>query len=204
MVKNPEIATISLDGEALCLNFTNTVHHRKEEPLRDYLKNSLDLIAWAEKVELVDEKRGKRLEKVVTDNPKKARNFFVTAITLRELLFRMFFSITAGKKVGAPDLAEFNGFLKNDLAHLRLAPVDTRYKESWDFADDSLQQITAPILKDAYELLLSDKLRRVKECPNCGWLFLDTTKNGKRRWCSMKACGSNIKALEWYYRQKEG
>jgi predicted RNA-binding Zn ribbon-like protein len=50
---------------------------------------------------------------------------------------------------------------------------------------------------------LSDKLERVKECPNCGWLFLDTTKNGKRRWCSMEDCGSNVKALEYYYRKKK-
>ncbi|MBN2893708.1 MAG: CGNR zinc finger domain-containing protein, partial [Bacteroidales bacterium] len=26
--------------------------------------------------------------------------------------------------------------------------------------------------------------------------------NGKRRWCSMRSCGSNVKSLEWYYRNK--
>jgi len=42
-----------------------------------------------------------------------------------------------------------------------------------------------------------------KECPNCGWLFFDKSKNGRRKWCSMQTCGSNVKALEWYHRQKK-
>jgi predicted RNA-binding Zn ribbon-like protein len=62
--------------------------------------------------------------------------------------------------------------------------------------------IIAPVIYSAYELLLADKLNRIKECTNCGWLFLDTTKNGTRRWCSMNTCGSIVKAKEWYHRNK--
>ncbi len=38
--------------------------------------------------------------------------------------------------------------------------------------------------------ILSDKreLTRVKTCPgsDCGWLFLDETKNARRKWCIME------------------
>ncbi|TIU06903.1 MAG: CGNR zinc finger domain-containing protein, partial [Mesorhizobium sp.] len=30
-------------------------------------------------------------------------------------------------------------------------------------------------------------------CPRCGWLFLDTSRGGKRRWCSMRTCGNREK-----------
>jgi predicted RNA-binding Zn ribbon-like protein len=202
MVKNPEIASISLDGETLCLNFINTIHDRKEKPMRDYLKNPVDIVAWAEKAELLADKGGKRLEKALEDNPKKGRQFFVVAMDLRELLYQMFSTVTAGKKISPAHLSQFNVFLRDHFSHQILTALHDGYKESWDLPADSLKHITAPIIKDAYDLLLSDKLPRVKECPNCGWLFLDTTRNGKRRWCSMKNCGSNIKALEWYHRQK--
>ncbi|MCV4932572.1 CGNR zinc finger domain-containing protein, partial [Escherichia coli] len=35
-------------------------------------------------------------------------------------------------------------------------------------------------------------LGRIRECPgrNCGWLFLDTSRNGQRRWCSEAECGT--------------
>ncbi|WP_344746998.1 CGNR zinc finger domain-containing protein [Streptosporangium vulgare] len=35
-------------------------------------------------------------------------------------------------------------------------------------------------------------------CPSCYWLFLDTSKNGRRRWCSMTTCGSRDKARRYY------
>jgi predicted RNA-binding Zn ribbon-like protein len=203
MVKTPIIASISLDGGTLCLDFVNTVHNRVDEPLQDYLLNVLDLIAWAKKLELLDAKNERRLEQLAEDNSKKGRQFFADAIFLRELLYRMFFSISANKKVTPTDLELYNAYLKNHFSHLELTVNAGVYKESWNLAPDSFQLITAPVIKDAHALLLSDKLERIKECPNCGWLFLDRTKNGKRRWCSMKNCGSSVKALEWYYRNKE-
>lgn len=46
--------------------------------------------------------------------------------------------------------------------------------------------------------------RRIKMCPgeNCGWLFLDETKNGRRSWCSMALCGNRAKAARHYARSK--
>ena len=48
---------------------------------------------------------------------------------------------------------------------------------------------------------------RIKVCPgdNCGWLFLDETRNARRRWCSMETCGNRAKARRHYRRsQAEG
>jgi predicted RNA-binding Zn ribbon-like protein len=43
---------------------------------------------------------------------------------------------------------------------------------------------------DAVRLLESPRVSRVKICrPSCGWIFLDTTRNGSRRWCSTTDCG---------------
>ena len=52
--------------------------------------------------------------------------------------------------------------------------------------------MTARVALAATELLAGDHLHRVRECEgrNCGWLFLDTTRNGTRRWCTAEECGS--------------
>lgn len=202
MVKNGKIANIKLDGGTLCLDYINTVHNRKEEPLPDYLLNITDLIDWAMKVELLDAKKTKPLETLATSNPQKAEQFFKEAISIRELLYRIFYAISEGKNISAADLELYNKHLSQYFPFLQLKQQHGIYKEDWNLPIESFYRITAPLINDAYELLLSEKLERIKECPNCGWLFLDTTKNGKRRWCSMKSCGSNIKALEWYHRQK--
>ncbi|TDC91350.1 CGNR zinc finger domain-containing protein [Actinomadura sp. 7K507] len=35
---------------------------------------------------------------------------------------------------------------------------------------------------------------RIRECGRCGWLFLDSSRGGRRRWCSMSTCGNREKA----------
>ena len=46
---------------------------------------------------------------------------------------------------------------------------------------------------------------RLKKCPgeNCGWLFIDETKNSRRTWCSMETCGNRAKAARHYLRHKK-
>jgi len=53
-------------------------------------------------------------------------------------------------------------------------------------------------------MLAGGQLARVRQCsnPQCGWLFLDNSKSGNRRWCSMSACGNRAKAHRHYLRQK--
>lgn len=46
---------------------------------------------------------------------------------------------------------------------------------------------------------------RLKMCPgdNCGWLFIDETKNSRRTWCSMESCGNRAKAARHYQRNRK-
>ena len=52
-----------------------------------------------------------------------------------------------------------------------------------------------PIIRSSADLLVSDELELVKICDNdeCRWLFLDTSRNHRRRWCDMKVCGNRAK-----------
>ncbi|AYG58669.1 CGNR zinc finger domain-containing protein [Rhizobium jaguaris] len=44
---------------------------------------------------------------------------------------------------------------------------------------------------------------RMKICRNCGWLFIDRSKNKSRAWCDMAVCGNRAKANRYYRRKKE-
>jgi predicted RNA-binding Zn ribbon-like protein len=63
--------------------------------------------------------------------------------------------------------------------------------------------ILMAVADSAAELLTSDSLPRVRQCGglNCGWLFLDTTRNRSRRWCDMKDCGNRAKVRRYRQRQ---
>ena len=44
---------------------------------------------------------------------------------------------------------------------------------------------------------------RVKICPgdDCGWMFLDESRNRRRTWCAMDMCGNRAKARRHYQRK---
>jgi predicted RNA-binding Zn ribbon-like protein len=54
--------------------------------------------------------------------------------------------------------------------------------------------------------LLDDHPDRLRKCgnPDCVLWFLDATRSGTRRWCSMTACGNRLKARRHYRRRHPG
>jgi predicted RNA-binding Zn ribbon-like protein len=65
----------------------------------------------------------------------------------------------------------------------------------WRQAVFDLDAVTKRIAAEAVRLLESKDAERVRQCggERCGWFFLDTSRNGKRRWCSMRYCGNRAK-----------
>ena len=127
---------------------------------------------------------------------------FSDAIGLRETIFA---ALPRPRPGGAPaedDLAALNAALAQAPARQRVRPG------GWDIGapEPSVGTLLAPALWSAADLLVGHQLARVRQCANpaCGWLFLDNSKSGNRRWCSMSACGNRAKAHRHYLRQKDG
>jgi predicted RNA-binding Zn ribbon-like protein len=61
-------------------------------------------------------------------------------------------------------------------------------------------------VRSASDLLTSPDLENVHECDmsDCRWVFVDRSKNHRRRWCDMKVCGNRAKARKFYRRQTSG
>ena len=62
-------------------------------------------------------------------------------------------------------------------------------------ATDPVAATLSMVARDAVDLVTSPAIERVRECadPTCGALFVDNSRPGKRRWCSMGACGNRAK-----------
>lgn len=64
-------------------------------------------------------------------------------------------------------------------------------------------QILGAAARDAIDLVGAHS-NRVRECqaPDCYLLFLDTSRAGNRRWCSMRTCGNRSKVKAYRGRQE--
>ena len=122
---------------------------------------------------------------------------------VREALRGVLLAAIEGRAVNKRSLAILNESLAAAHAHHRLI-VDARGQvaESWSSTDD-LIQLLFPVAIDAWDLLTEPELARVRQCPapeGCGRLFLDTTRSGTRRWCSMATCGNRAKNRSYHAR----
>jgi predicted RNA-binding Zn ribbon-like protein len=145
------------------------------------------------------------LSKTAEDPQADGTAHLADAIRLRETIYRIFAAIAAGDPAPAGDLAAFNGFLTATRPFERLIQQDAAYRWGRTVDPQRLGSILSPLVRSAVELLVSPEVRRVKCCgdPACGWLFLDTSRNGSRRWCDMRDCGNRAKASR-FYRKKKG
>ena len=168
---------------SLCLDFVNTVDPRhgtrREERLPDYAA----VLEWARQA-------GIEASPLPAAAASRAHE---DAIALRETLYAIFGAVARGEAPPGDALRRLN----DELAR-RPRQITTGF--AWaPFREDVL----ASVVWSAAELLTNGPLERVRECPGddtCGWLFLDTSRNGSRRWCDMSTCGNRAKARRHYRR----
>ncbi len=171
---------IRLLGGAPALDFVNTVDPLVGPDAVDGVDSPALLAAWG-------------VHAGITEHPVAVtRDDLERARAVRETLTRIFVAAAAGDRPAPADLAAFTQAYAMTLGQAGLAPGDGRYGFA---AASGVDAILLPVLESARELLTTDKLRRVRQCPahDCGWLFLDTSKNGSRRWCRMDGCGAKAK-----------
>ena len=197
------LESLRLDGGLLCLDFVNTIHSRTESPAFDYLTDYADLLAWLLKCGAAPKPVINKLTGMYRLGKPQSARFLKRAKQLREELYRIFSALADDCDPVAEDIEKFNSRVNHTWKALQLEGESGGWEWSWIRAQIDLAHPLRLVIKSAAELLLSDEVNRIRECPACGWVFLDRSKNGSRRWCSMDTCGSIDKASRYYYRNKQ-
>lgn len=177
----------------LCLEFVNTRYWRGQDVPTETLNAPDDLAGWI----------------VANGGPKAAKpptaKEFERAIELRETIHRLFDAEAQDKAPAARDLEALNEALERAPARKTLKRERGGYGWDVDFRSGTALALLAPVLWTAGDLLTGPRLGRVRRCanPDCLFLFLDDSRAGKRRWCSMSSCGNRAKARRHYHRSRE-
>lgn len=202
-MENPRTEYDTLSG-ALCLSFANAFNVDATEGHEEMFQGYTNLLAWAQLLGVIDQPTAQSLRHEAAQRPEAATAVLQTAWGVRQMLYRLFAALAHQQSPAPADLDALNTALSGTLTHQRLVPHQDGY--AWGWADAAaLDQILWPVLRDAADLLTGDLLDRVGQCANvrgCGWLFLDTSRNRSRRWCSMETCGNRAKVMRHYRRTK--
>ena len=188
---------------AMCLDFANTLAWRGSSPAES-LHGFADLTKWCADTGLIPARLSRQIRKWPDKHPKRAAEIFEEAIALRETIYRVFHSVASGANPEEADLELLSRALAD--APLRTKILRTADGFGWQLADSktTVSSLLGPVLWSAGDLLIGPQLLKLRECSNdkCLWLFIDDSKNGTRRWCSMQSCGNRAKAHRHYLRQK--
>jgi predicted RNA-binding Zn ribbon-like protein len=125
----------------------------------------------------------------------------------RDVLWQLFGALARNESLNQP-LHDFNGLLGKAVVHLQVNPVGERRRTGsslelgWDDLGESLESLLWPVLWSAASLLVSEESGQVRICGSldCGWMFVDRSRNGLRRWCQMETCGTLEKTRRRYQR----
>ena len=162
---------------------------------------ALRVFGTASKAGILSREEEQILMNMAAAAAEESRQVLQASRELREILFRIFSTVACGETPSDEELSRLNAFLARALGSARVAKREGGYAIEFD-TRGTLDGMLPSVVWSAAELLRSGDLARVKICrdENCGWLFVDESKNRSRRWCEMSDCGNRAKARRHYRR----
>ena len=177
------------------LEIVNTIGAPYGEEL-DWIFNGPELLAWMQAVELLTAAEAENLQKRLS-----VEDLDAAAQSLRELRTEV--------QQNVPDaspafLERLNQMLTQGRGHYEITTTKDgvrtmRFQPLLETAED-LVVLVAVEVAEMFCLNAPDRIRKCAN-PSCTYWFHDTTRNNRRRWCSMAVCGNRAKVAAHRARQ---
>jgi predicted RNA-binding Zn ribbon-like protein len=166
------------------LDFLATLAGRRGEPL-ERLATPDDLSRWLDLTGLAFDARCDQ-------------KLLAQARELREALYRTVVAAREGRPPDAADLELVNGWARRRTQSPQL---DTLFRVTL-VGPDPCRAALAELAQAGIELVAGEQLPLIRNCanPGCSLMFIDHSRPGRRRWCSMERCGNRAKTAR--YRQR--
>lgn len=191
-------------GNLACLDLVNTEAVFAGEPV-DLLRDFGDLMDWLQQARVLAEPAVAAARERWGDKPEAAAAFR-QALTLRSSLRQMVQRLSEGKGATDDQVAAINRVLAGRPAYRQLTRKGKGFSSTLVSDAESAAHLLVPVAESAAWLLEQGDSSLLRRCenPRCILFFYDTTRNGRRRWCSMAGCGSRAKAAAYYRRTRAG
>jgi len=189
-----DVGLMLLVGGHPAIDLVNTLGGRPDTPDDEYLHGYTDLLVWCRRTGLVKDTQAQRLTAAVADHPNEADATLPAVLQLRAAVDAVLRARLAQRAPRGEDLDTVRRSYASAVHHAQLHLDDAGCQWNWPASHASdLRAPPGMIALTAFHLLDRARLDQLGQCGHCRWLFLDTSRNHTRRWCSMNACGAVLK-----------
>jgi predicted RNA-binding Zn ribbon-like protein len=204
----PDVPFLYVGGDP-ALDLVNTVDYTDRGLEQDRLTSYDRVIEWAEGAGILSSKQAASFRAQARARPRQAEAAVRTTLRVRQVVGRLF-SAMAQREPGREALDDFNRLLGQALQEMRVTRAGERRRSSqtlrlgWENLEKSLESIVWPVVWSAASLIVSEEASRIRICGggDCGWVYVDRSRNGLRRWCQMETCGTREKSRRRYQRHR--
>ena len=185
-------------GGHLALDLVNTVVPRIPGSTEghDHIATPAGLLAWSRRVAIVDEAGADAITTAWQGSPGVANQALRATLEVREATYAVLARRQAKLPADEGALEHLTLRWAAATARSALVPGGIGVVEVLVGTSPGLT-IPDRLAMAAVDLLRIVNLSRLRTCPvdegGCGWLFLDHSRNGSRRWCAMADCGTQAK-----------
>jgi predicted RNA-binding Zn ribbon-like protein len=195
---------LELVGGMVALDLTNTSSGRDTPAHQEHLRDFDTAMEWVAHTGVIAAADCAYIRQAAASRPKWASAIFKRVIELRELIWMIATALAEQRPVAGKLLASLATMHARNLRFVEMKLSGGAYIWSWNPRRNAEAAILGPITLSAVTLLMEKDTTRTKRCAGleCGWLYFDTTKNNRRRWCEMRVCGNRAKVRAARMRRK--
>jgi predicted RNA-binding Zn ribbon-like protein len=208
-IETTKPALFELNGGHPALDFVNTLDNRfRPDGPAEMLESYADLLRFLRQANLLSAQRTRLLAGAVTKDA--AARALQSARELREAMAATLYSAVDGRAPPAAVIRTLERYFLSASRHRQLrwthsskhSPKPWGAHWVWGRGAADVELPLWVLAQAASDLMTSPALDRLRACGSetCRWLFLDTSKNHSRRWCSMRVCGNRMKARRFHAR----
>jgi predicted RNA-binding Zn ribbon-like protein len=183
-------------------DFLNTLEHH-DGFIREHLANLDDALSWFVDRGVIHREGADRARAQVTAQPAAAERDLARVHAVRQAMREVAEAIAEHRVPTAAALDIVNRALRaRQIIELVASPdgCSVDHRHVGDPVDDALARLAEPLVTE----LTGGHPERIRICASdtCEWVFYDTSRTGRRRWCDMATCGNRAKAARHRARAK--
>lgn len=187
-------------GGHLALDLVNTVEPRVPgaTDFREHLRHPVDLLGWGLRAGLLGEAEADAVRAAWSTSPAAGPQALHAAHEIREATYDVLLAVLGIYRDASTQLDELAVRWSAATARSALTSAGPGRAVRLEVGTNPPTLVQDRLVTAAVDLLRTVEPRQIRTCPlergGCGWLFLDRSRNGSRRWCAMEDCGAQAKS----------